>query len=128
LDREREEWRLDRAREGADVVDTDEHWTERWTTAAARDERVRSLAVAVESLPRACVDIGLSGCTTPTGGYLNIRGARLMWQMQDGFTPEDGKSAGYVLLTGSDRLRAEAWGHEGVWYEAPKIVWVEDQA
>lgn len=128
LDREQAEWRLDRASGGADVAETDARWAERWTTSAARDARVRSLAVAGDSLPRACVDIGLDGCTTPTGGYLNIRGQLLMWQLQDGFTPQEGKSAGYVLLSGSDRLRAEAWGHEGVWYEAPKIVWVEDQA
>lgn len=121
-------WLDDRARDGADVAATDEEWTERWATSAARDTRVRSLAVRGDSLPGACVDIGLSDCSTPTGGYLNIRGARLMWQLQDGFTPEDGKSAGYVLLTGTDRLRAEAWGHDGVWYEAPKILWIEEQA
>lgn len=128
LDHTRLVWLDDRAVDSAYTVATDEEWTERWTISAARDARVRSLAVQGESLSTTCVDIGLSDCSTPTGGYLNIRGSRLMWQLQDGFTPEDGKSAGYVLLTGSDRLRAEAWGHEGVWYEAPKIVWMEDQA
>ena len=121
-------WLDDRAMDGADVAGTDEEWTERWRLSAARDAQVRSQAIQGDSLPGACVDIGLSDCSTPTGGYLNIRGARLMWQLQDGFTPEDGKSAGYVLLTGTDRLRAEAWGHEAVWYEAPKIIWIEEQA
>ncbi|RZJ76939.1 MAG: hypothetical protein EON88_36010 [Brevundimonas sp.] len=128
LDRDRQEWRLYRQSEGADVAETDQRWTERWAAAGARDSRVRALAVAGPTLSRDCVDIGISGCTTPTGGYLNIRGQVLMWQLQEGFTPEDGKTAGYVLLTGTDRLRAEAWGHEGVWYEAPKILWIEDQA
>lgn len=128
LDREHQDWLQERAMDGSDIADTDERWIEQWTTSAARDTRVRSLAVAPERLPAGCVDIGISGCTTPTGGYLNIRGQRLLWQLQDGFTPEDGKGAGFVLLTGADRLRAEAWGREGVWYEAPKIVWVEDQA
>lgn len=128
MKREQQEWLQERAMDGSDVAETDARWTERWTTSAARDARVRSQAVRAERLPVDCVDIGISDCATPTGGYLNIRGQLLMWQLQDGFTPEDGKTAGYVLLTGADRLRAETWGHEGVWYEAPKILWIADQA
>lgn len=128
MKREHQEWLQERVMDGSDVAETDERWAERWTTAAARDARVRALAVDARRLPTDCVDIGISDCTTPTGGYLNIRGHLLMWQLQEGFTPEDGKTAGYVLMTGTDRLRAETWGHDGVWYEAPRVLWIADQA
>jgi hypothetical protein len=128
LAREHRDWLQERAMDGSDVAGADEDWAGRWTASAARDARVRSLAIRPDRLPVECVDIGISGCATPTGGYLNIRGERLMWQLQDGFTEEDGKTAGYVLLTGVARLRAEAWGREGVWYAPPKILWIADQA
>lgn len=128
LDREHREWRLDRQGEGVDVADTDERWADRWRTSAVRDSKARSLAVAPDSLPRDCVDIGLDNCLSTMGGYLNIRGQPLMWQLQQGSTSEDGVGGGYVLMTGSDRLRPEAWSHDGVWYDAPDVFWIEDMA
>lgn len=128
LDHERLVWLEDRARDSAYAADTDEEWITRWTTAAARDSKARSLAVALDSLPGQCVDIGLNNCLSTMGGYLNIRGEPLMWQLQQGSTDEDGVSGGYVLMTGSDRLRPEAWSHEGVWYDAPRAFWIEDKA
>ncbi|HWW11829.1 MAG TPA: hypothetical protein VN018_04875, partial [Brevundimonas sp.] len=78
-------------------------------------------------LPEGCVDIGLGDCTTFTGGYLNIDRERLIWQLQNGFTPQDGGVAGYVLLTGGERLQAQTWDHGGIRYEPPQIFRVEDQ-
>lgn len=128
LDQEHRNWLQERTFEGAVVAETDDRWAERWITSAAHDARTRALAIRSTSLPGACVDIGLSDCSTATGGYLNIDGQRLSWQLQNGFTPRDGTAAGYVLLTGGDRLRAEAWDHAGIRYEPPKVVRVGDQA
>lgn len=128
LDREHQEWRLDRQSEGADPGDTDERWADRWRAAAARDSKARSLAVALDSLPGRCVDIGLDNCLSTMGGYLNIRGEPLMWQLQQGSTDEDGVSGGYVLMTGSDRLRPEAWSHDGAWYDTPRAFWIGERA
>lgn len=127
LDRERGSWLEERTFEGAVVTETDDLWAERWITSAARDARTRALAIRTTSLPEACVDIGLSNCSTVMGGYLNIDGHRLTWQLQDGFTPEDGTAAGYALLSGGDRLRAEAWDHAGIRYEPPALIRIEDQ-
>jgi len=127
LDQDRRSWIEARAFEDAVVAETDQRWAERWIASAARDARTRALAIRTTSLPDACVDIGLSNCSTATGGYLNIDGHRLSWQLQNGFTPEDGTAAGYVLLTGGDRLRAEAWGHAGIRYEPPTVFRIGDQ-
>lgn len=128
LDQEHRSWMEERTFEGAVVADVDDFQAEHWIASAARDTRTRALAIRTTSLPDACVDIGLSNCSTATGGYLNIDGHRLSWQLQNGFTPEDGTAAGYVLLTGGDRLRAEAWGHAGIRYEPPTVIRVEGQA
>ncbi|WP_439470569.1 hypothetical protein [Brevundimonas sp.] len=127
LDQDRRSWLQERAFEGAVVAEVDDLQAEHWIASAARDARTRALAVRTTSLPDACVDIGLSNCSTATGGYLNIDGRRLSWQLQNGVTPEDGTAAGYVLLTGDDRLRAEVWGHAGIRYEPPTVMRVEGQ-
>ena len=127
LDQEHRNWLQERTFEGAVVTETDDRWAERWITLAARDARTRTLAIRATSLPGACVDIGLSNCSTATGGYLNIDGHRLMWQLQNGFTAEDGTAAGYALLTGGDRLRAVAWDHAGIRYDPPKVIRIQDQ-
>ena len=127
LEIERREWLQERAFEDAVVAETDERWAERWNASARTDARVRALAVRAAGLPEGCVDIGLSDCTTFTGGYLNIDGERLIWQLQNGFTPQDGGVAGYVLLTGGERLQAQTWDHGGIRYEPPQIFRVEDQ-
>lgn len=122
LERERAQWLLERGTDaGADA-----RWTDLWAGAAARDGALRALAVTPADLPRGCVDIGIAGCETSAGGYLNVGGARLMWQLQDGFTEEDGRGAGYVLLVGDDTLRPVAWSREGSFYEAPRLLRVED--
>lgn len=127
LDIERQEWLRERGFESADIEETDERWAARWAASALTDARVRSLAIRAAGLPDACVEIGLDNCTTSTGGYLNIDGERLIWQLQNGFTPQDGGVAGYVLLTGGERLQAQAWDHGGIRYEPPQIFRVEDQ-
>lgn len=99
--------------------------------ASARVEdaaRIRALVVTAADLPRTCVDIGISGCATPAGGYLNIGETRLMWQLQEGFTEADGVMAGYVLLSGGDRLHPVAWSREGAAYEPPRLFWDGEQA
>jgi hypothetical protein len=127
LDRDREAW-LEARRDAAFRDDVDAQWSERWTADVARDGAVRAIGVTPADLPAGCVDIGISGCKTLSGGYLNINGERLMWQLQDGFTEEDGRAAGYVLLTGADRLHPVAWGREALWYEAPQVFGDDEHA
>lgn len=92
---------------------------------AARDRAARSLRLASDDLASACVAIALEGCRTETGGYLARPGGPVLyWQVQGGFTFEDGVSAGFVLLeAGDDGLRPVAWDFGGGAYDPP--VWIE---
>lgn len=127
IDRERAEWRLERA-ETAERPEIDARWTAHWAGSAARDAAIRGRSLAPGDLSRGCFDIGIQGCESPLGGYLRIRDRPLMWQVQAGFTEEDGRVDGYVLLAGNDRLRPLVWGSEGVAYDPPKLIWIGDVA
>lgn len=109
-------------------AETDARWRVRWTDSAAKDRRIRALTVEAGDLPGACVDIGIPGCGTSAGGYLNIRDHRLLWQVQSGFTDQDGRTDGFVLLAGEDRLRPVAWGKDGILYDPPQVLWRGDTA
>lgn len=97
---------------------------------AERDRRVREVIVrgGVGELSERCVEIDLKGCSVPAGGFINGPYPQpLFWQMQDGYTDEDGISARLVLLSdagfaGIGPIRPIAWATGGVTYEAPVVI------
>jgi hypothetical protein len=108
--------------------DDDLYLIEDLTRIADEAERARAIVVQPDSLAGACVEIALSGCSSPMGGYLNLgRGVtegepdrRLYWQLQDGFTPEDGVKGGFVLLQQVEGAwRPVVWDHQGYTYLPP---------
>ena len=112
-----------------------------WTTAAA-DERsdetsyLESLqmrirqdrkASAVRTTPaalNACVDVVLKGCSVQSAGFLGMGDeGRIWWQIQDGFTDEDGVGGGVVVFEeiAGGQLKPILWTFEGSRYENPYL-------
>ena len=82
--------------------------------------------VAAASLPGlddTCLQTELKGCSVTASGYMSTRqGLRIAFQVQDGFTEEDGVLGGIVLFT----EKPEGWtlfgsAFEG-YYEPPRLV------
>lgn len=122
LGAERASW----AREDDGDPDARARRIETLTAQAARDRRVRGLRPGLADLSSGCIDIGLKGCVSESGGYLARRdGPTLYWQVQDGFTDEDGISSGFVLLTSRPdgrTLEPLAWNTAPARYEPPRWV------
>lgn len=96
----------------------------RLLAAAEVDLRATTAAVPLEDAIGTCVDLGgIEGCRTTEGGWLVPReGPRLFWQIQAGFTAEDGGTAGIVFFTEtSGRLEPVAWAWQGSSYDAPRV-------
>lgn len=127
IDRQRAAWLMERA-ETTTPLEIDEHWRTLWAASADRDTKARGVEVRASDLPEGCIAIRLSGCTSPSGGYVTMDEHRLYWQLQDGFTPEDGVGAGFVLLTDAGaHLTPTAWDFDGVFYEPPVVFRHRDQ-
>ena len=93
---------------------------------AARDRRVRQVKVDhAGDLEKNCVEIDLKGCSVPAGGFVNDGDRRLYWQLQDGYTDDDGISARLVLLADSQAaryyLQPVVWASGGVTYDPPVV-------
>ncbi len=103
-----------------------EYHLERLQRRIAADRRARALRVQPADLEKGCLEIELRGCGVSAGGFL--RGGddfTLYWQVQDGFTEEDGVGGGVVVLErrdGSGPLTPLVWTAEGGTYEAPLLV------
>ena len=97
----------------------------RW---AERDGALRQVTPASPDALTACIGPALKGCSSRAAGWLSSPdGDRLFWQLQDGFTDEDGITGGFLLLSsgGMGPLRPVAWAFEGYRYEAPTLLIVE---
>lgn len=98
------------------------------TLQAERDERLGAMVFQTPpTLGRGCVGDGLKGCSSPMGGYLTLRDAHLQWQVQDGFTDEDGISGGIVFIgdAGAARIGPTApiaWSFDGARFDAPVLL------
>lgn len=112
-----------------------------WTTAPAdqrSDEasyledlqsRIRQdrKASAVRTTPAAldaCVDVVLKGCSVQSAGFLSMGDeGRIWWQIQDGFTDEDGVGGGVVVFEeiAGGQLKPILWTFEGSRYETPYL-------
>lgn len=104
----------------------DQYHLERLQRRIAADRRARALRVQPADLEKGCLEIELQGCGVSGGGFL--RGGddfTLHWQVQDGFTEEDGVGGGVVVLErrgASGPLTPLVWTSEGSAYEAPILV------
>lgn len=62
-------------------------------------------------------------CTVPASGIIRAGGTRIVWQVVNGATEEDGSAAGILLwdasATGAPKL--VGWTFEGVQYEMPQL-------
>ena len=130
LARDQADWRLGHAElpEGMDPEADIQSRIEDLTIQAARDERLGALVfVAPPVLGRECVATGLKGCSSPMGGYLALRDGGLQWQLQDGFTDEDGISGGIVFIgdAGAARMGPTApiaWSFDSARFDPPILL------
>lgn len=92
---------------------------------AARDAALAQTVLAAPDGLASCVGVVLKGCSSRAAGWLNSpNGDRLFWQLQDGFTDENGITGGIVLLSsgGMGPIRPVAWAFEGYRYDAPVLL------
>lgn len=97
---------------------------------ARRDQALRQETPASPEALAACIGPALQGCSSRAAGWLSSPdGDRLFWQLQDGFTDENGITGGFVLLTGGGAapIRPAAWAFEGWRYELPTLLMIEDR-
>ncbi len=95
---------------------------------AQRDRALREVTVASPEALGACIGSTLKGCSSRAAGWLSSpAGDRLFWQLQDGYTDENGITGGFMLLSGGESgpVRPRAWAFEGWRYEAPTLLMVE---
>lgn len=98
------------------------------TLRAQRDRALQGVTVASSEALGACIGSALKGCSSRAAGWLTSPdGDRLFWQLQDGFTEENGITGGFMLLSGGEAgpVRPRAWAFEGWRYEAPTLLMVD---
>lgn len=88
------------------------------------DRKARAVRTTVEALDDACVDVVLKGCSVSSGGFVQGGDKRLWFQIQDGFTDEDGVGGGVVIFEqeSGGALKPIYWAFEGSRYEAPMLT------
>lgn len=97
---------------------------------AQRDQALREVTVPSPDSLGSCIGSALKGCSSRAAGWLSSPdGDRLFWQLQDGFTDENGITGGFMLLSGGETgaVRPRAWAFEGWRYEAPTLLMVGDE-
>lgn len=98
------------------------------TRQAERDERLGAMVFSTPpALGRECVATGLEGCSSSMGGYLALRDGGLRWQLQEGFTEENGVSGGIVFFgdAGAARIGPTApiaWSFDAARFDAPVLL------
>lgn len=129
LEAEQREWRRYRALDEYGYgADGDDGRAEDLNRQAERDQALQEVTVASPEALGTCVGSALKGCSSRAAGWLSSPdGDRLFWQLQDGFTDENGITGGFMLLSGGDAgpVRPRAWAFEGYRYEAPTLLMVE---
>lgn len=84
-------------------------------------------AGAVRTKPEAldtCIDVVMMGCEVTSAGFLSAGDqGRLWWQIQTGFTEEDGVGGGLIVFeeTIESELKPILWTFEGAQYETPSL-------
>lgn len=89
---------------------------------------MRAARPASQTLIDACVAGPLKGCAVASAGVVTLdRTRRLWWQIQDGYTEEDGVGGGMMVFeqTGDGPLTPVVWAFEAGVYEAPVLTRVD---
>lgn len=115
--------------ESFDPADDIQSRIEALTAQAERDERL-SRTVFRDGAPvlgRECVVTGLKGCSSSMGGYIALDDGGLQWQVQEGYTDENGISGGIVFIGDAHAARfgpvaPVAWSFDGARFEAPVLL------
>lgn len=95
-----------------------------------RDQALQALVVPSPEALGTCIGAVLKGCSSRAAGWLSSPdGNRLFWQLQDGFTDENGITGGFILLSGDDTgpIRLRAWAFEGYRYDSPTLLKIEGE-
>lgn len=102
----------------------DRYYVEELQRRIAQDRKARAVRTVVEALDDGCVDIVLKGCSVTAGGFVQGGDKRLWFQIQDGFTEEDGVGGGVVIFEqeAGGALKPIYWTFEGARYEAPMLT------
>ena len=89
-----------------------------------QDRKARAARVTIEALKDGCVDIVLKGCSVTSGGFVQGGDKRLWFQIQDGFTDEDGVGGGVVIFEqeAGGALKPIYWTFEGSRYDPPMLT------
>lgn len=130
LARDQADWRAGHAElpEGMDPADDIRSRIADLTLQAGRDERLGALFFREPPvLGRECVATALKGCSSPMGGYLALRDSALQWQLQEGFTDEDGVSGGIVFFGDAGAARMGpvapvAWSFDAARFDPPILL------
>lgn len=130
LARDQADWRMGHAElpGGMDPAADIQSRIEDLTLQAERDARLGAMVFSEPPvLGRDCVATGLKGCSSPMGGYLALRDGGLQWQLQEGFTEEDGISGGIVFIgdAGAARMGPTApiaWSFDAARFDAPVLL------
>lgn len=89
-----------------------------------RQDRIARAAVATPDGLNACVEVVLKACGVDSAGFLSAGDqGRLWWQIQSGFTDEDGVGEGVMIFREAEggRLEPILWTFEGGSYENPYL-------
>lgn len=131
LARDQADWRESHADlpAGLDPADDILSRIESLTAQAERDERIGRTVFrdGAPALGRECVATGLQGCSSSMGGYLALREGGLQWQVQEGYTDENGIAGGIVFIgdAGAARMGPAApiaWSFDAARFDAPVLL------
>lgn len=99
LQREQQEWQAQWTQYSDERAELERYRLAELEMAAVRHETIRSARPSLSTLPRTCVDTGLSGCVVDrTGTLVMPEGATLHFQTQSGSSEEFGISEAVVIL------------------------------
>ena len=89
-----------------------------------RQDQKASAARTTPAALNTCLDVVLKSCGVQSAGFLSMGDAgRIWWQIQDGFTDEDGVGGGVVVFeeVAGGQLKPILWTFEGSRYENPYL-------
>ncbi|MGV8929259.1 MAG: hypothetical protein ACOH1E_05875 [Brevundimonas sp.] len=130
LARDQADWRESHANlpDGFDPAEDVQSRIDDLLAQAERDTRLGQMIFRRPPvLGRECVATGLEGCSSPMGGYLAVAGGELQWQLQGGYTEENGLSGGIVFIgdagaAGLGPVKPIAWSFDAARFEAPVLL------
>lgn len=92
--------------------------------ARIRQDQKASAARTTPAALNACVDVVLKSCGVLSAGFLSMGDeGRIWWQLQDGYTEENGVGGGVMLFeeVAGGELKPILWTFEGSRYENPYL-------